>query len=136
MKFKIQELRQKQVILRKADLNINDKLTYAIKRIFARIELATEKHLSVSQESIADFTVAQASVDEKGILIMTGDKYSFTPQARQAIQKFVNEETVRFNQTEVEIEPYVIADTTLPGYERSVLLFDDFDQEELTGLLF
>ena len=136
MKLKISELKQKQSILGKVDLSVNDKLTYAIKRLNARIDRILKPRFDDVQETITDFTIDQASVDEKGQLILNGDKHSFTPQAKKALMKFVIEQNHAFDDIDVEIDPFLIADVSAPGFQRAVAVFDDFDVEELTGLLF
>ena len=136
MKLKIAELKQKQAILAKVDLGVNDKLTYAVKRLSARIEKAVKPAFDEAQEAITDFTIDRASVDEKGQLILINDKHSFTPDARKVLLKFVNTQNRLFDKTEVEVEPYLIADISAPGFQRAATLFDEFDVEELTGLLF
>ena len=136
MKLKIAELKQKQVLLAKVDLGVNDKLTYAVKRLSTRIESAIKPAFDEAQEAITDFTIDRASVDEKGQLILINDKHSFTPDARKVLLKFVNTQNRLFDKTEVEVEPYLIADISAPGFQRAATLFDEFDVEELTGLLF
>jgi len=136
MKLKIAELKQKQALLVKVDLGVNDKLTYAVKRLTARMELAIKPAIDDAQEAITDFTIDQASVDEKGQLILINDKHQFTPEARKALLKFVSAQNRLFDETEVEVEPFRVSDVTAPGFQRAAALFDDFDVEELTGLLF
>ena len=136
MKLKIAELKQKQALLVKVDLGVNDKLTYAVKRLTARMELAIKPAIDDAQEAITDFTIDQASVDEKGQLILINDKHQFTPEARKALLKFVSAQNKNFDEREIDIEPYLVADITAPGFQRAATLFDEFDVEELTGLLF
>ena len=136
MKLKIAELKQKQVLLAKVDLGVNDKLTYAVKRLSTRIESAIKPAFDEAQEAITDFTIDQASLDEKGQLILNCDKHAFTPQAKKALMKFVIAQNHAFDDIDVEIDPFLIADVSAPGFQRAVVVFDDFDVEELTGLLF
>ena len=136
MKLKIAELKQKQVLLAKVDLGVNDKLKYAVKRLSTRIESAIKPAFDEAQEAITDFTIDQASVDEKGQLILINDKHQFTPEARKALLKFVSAQNKNFDEREIDIEPYLVADITAPGFQRAATLFDEFDVEELTGLLF
>jgi hypothetical protein len=136
MKIKIEDLKLKQQLLLKIDLTVNDKLTYSVKRLLQRMERTMKPTFEDVQELIADFTIGQAAVDENGILIQENDKHIFTPEARRAILKFVTKQTKVFDGTELDIEPYLIPDATVPGFQRLTAVFDDFDMEELTGLLF
>ena len=136
MKSTIGELKRKQALLGKVDLGVNDKLTYAVKRLSTRIELAIKPAFDDVQEAVTDFTIDQASVDEKGQLILINDKHQFTPEARKALLKFVSAQNKNFDEREIDIEPYLVADITAPGFQRAATLFDEFDVEELTGLLF
>lgn len=139
MKITIEQLNEKQAILRRVDTSVNDKLTYAVKKISQQIQRALKPIQEAASESINDKTIDLASTDDKKNLIteeIAGQaQYVFTPDNKKALNTAIKVINADFNSTQIEIDGYII-DITNPDYSRAIDLFDYFEREELQEIVF
>lgn len=122
--------------------NANDKLNYAIKKVFKNIEKAIHETKTDYNRKIEDARIKYAStypidhpeVEKRGLLITNENgNYSYTPTATTAFNEETRPINDAFEKSIIEVEPYYAGQGT--GFER-VATIDMFIKEELIGLLF
>lgn len=159
--MKIKQLNEASFLLQRVNRTDRTKLAYATKKFdknFASaIKEQREKILSLQKEEgekLEDFKIDRASVDEKKNLIIKTrtivqngqpqeiTEYDYTPEKYKEVLKAVNESNKRIQEAnkaasdeDVVFEPYLV-DVSLPDYEEVHVLFDEFEIEELTGIIF
>lgn len=139
MEASIRRFNEILMLFNKVDVTDNNKLTYAVKRIIKRFNSAKEPLMEAMNENIRDFNVNHCQVDEKGTVIIIGEgnnaRYTFSKENKIASDKNAATATKQFLDTQINIEPYFI-DNVESAKEIALKVFDDFDLEELTGILF
>ncbi len=118
---------------------INDKLTYAVKKLHKSFLLAVQPHIDQKNEAVRDYNVKLCMVDERGAMVITGSgdsaRYSFRPEDQAKVDAFERAQQKQLMDTLVTVTPHLI-DEVPEAIERAKKLFDDFDLEELQGVLF
>jgi len=118
---------------------MDDKLTYAIKKLLQRYDEVTKAPLKKMNDKIKDFNINLCLTEENGALITkvvgNQERYAFTKEDTKKSDKNIATLNEQYLATVVEIEPFLISNPS-NGYERAFNLFDTFDREQLDGLLF
>lgn len=141
MEITIEKLNEKASLLNKIDVSKNDKLTYAVKKFRSAYQDATKNTLEIYNNKVSDFKVELASIDsDKNILagapdVRGNETFKYSQDNYKELVRKSNEANKELSNTLVTFNPYLV-DADGVGFERAKEKFDDFEIEELTGLLF
>jgi hypothetical protein len=127
--------RIKGLIVANIDGGVNDKLTYAAKRLISNIDKACKPHFDELGEVVADLQINHALTDaETGVLIVEqtekGERYKYTAPQLITLNKAIRAEQKRVEAIKISFETYI--STACPRMSELDILF----VEELTGILF
>lgn len=142
VKLTLSEVNEKTSALGGLITDANDKLNYAAKKIFQRIEATTKSYQKEYNETLEDLRIKHASsypadYEDKAKVghLITNEKggYSYTKEATTAFNQEVRPVNKAFEQQVIEVEPYKVGSGN--GWER-VKDIDPFIKEQLSDLLF
>jgi|GEM_PF-2096788 len=125
----------KYLIATNIDSRVNDKLTYAAKRLVENIDNACKAIEAKHREKISDLQAVNALTDKISGALLTestpqGDKYLFSPEGKKTLMAAIRKEEKTLELVTVEFEPFL--SPSCPRIEDVSLNVI----EKLSGILF
>jgi len=131
---KIKDLEDIFQMLNGIDTSINDKLSYAIKKVKNKIQNKLKYLGEEVNERVEDLNIDFCDKDEKGhILLNTEGKRTFTnPDNLKKLNKLAKLEYKAYGDIEIEVDSHTVSVESAPRIAE----LDQFLIEELKGIIF